>query len=338
MLEKPNLSDDGLVACLRDAYDLRVAQLDFLPLGADVNSAVYRAVSTDGSAFFVKLRCGPFDELSAAIPGFLGEQGIASIIAPRRAAGGALWCRLEPYTVTVYPFVSARDAYEVELSEQQWVEFGAALKSIHAAPLPTALRDRLPRETYTPHWGDRVREYQKRARRDTFDEPVAAELARFMRGQETTITRLVEAADRLAAALAARRRELILCHADIHAGNLLITDAGALYIVDWDTAMLAPKERDLMYPGSGLGRGWGRAETLVWFYQGYGPATVDAAAIAYYRCDRVVRDIAEFCEQLLDTTEGGQDRAQALRFLTGSFDTNGIVDIALQSYHVIADG
>ena len=332
MLEKPDLSDKLLIDCLHESYGLRVTQLDFLPLGADARAAVYRAIAGDGAAYFVKLRRGPFDEMSVAVPGFLGDQGIPRIIAPYRTSSGALWTRLEPYAITAYPFVAGVDAYEIEMSQQQWTDFGSVLRQIHAAPLPAALIDHLPRETYSPQWREQVRAYQARARDEIFEDAVAAELARFMRDQQAVIAELVEAAERLGQTLQREQHDLVLCHADIHAGNCHIAPDGTLYIVDWDTAVLAPKERDLMYPGSGLGRGWDSAESSDRFYQGYGPAQVDPNGIAYYRCERMVQDVAAFCEQLLDTTEGGQDRAQSLYYLTSSFRSDSIVDIALRSY------
>ena len=40
MLEKPDLQDEKTIACLRDEYEIRVAQVTFLPLGVDRNAAV----------------------------------------------------------------------------------------------------------------------------------------------------------------------------------------------------------------------------------------------------------------------------------------------------------
>ncbi len=82
MLEKPDLPDEKIIACLQAEYGLHVAAIAFLPLGADLNTAVYRVVADDGTAYFLKLRSGVFDETSVALPKFLSDQGIAQIIAP----------------------------------------------------------------------------------------------------------------------------------------------------------------------------------------------------------------------------------------------------------------
>ncbi len=332
MLQKPDIQDERLIACLYDGYGLRAAQLTFLPLGADVNTAVYRVGASDGGAYFLKLRRGPFDEMSVAIPRFLADQGIAQIIAPLRTTAGDLWSSLDPFTLTLYPFVAGADGYTVVLSEQQWIEFGAALMRIHTAGLPPALQRGLPRETYSPRWREEVRAFLARSGAGAYTDRLSAELAAFLQEEAAAIRQLVEAAEQLGRMLLNRAQERVLCHADIHAGNLLIGSDGSLHIVDWDTALLAPKERDLMFVGSGLGPGWDQDRETAWFYAGYGPAEIDPAALAYYRCERLVQDVAEFCKQIVATTGGNEDRRQALRWLISNFEPNGVFDIAMRSW------
>ena len=72
-----------------------------------------------------------------------------------------------------------------------------------------------------------------------------------------------------------------------------------------------------------------RGEKL--FYRGYGQTEVDQMVLAYYRYERIVQDIAEFCQQLLLTTEGGEDREQSYRYFTGQFLPNHEVEIAYKT-------
>ncbi len=333
MLEAPeDLQLDLIAICLQEAYDLRVAQITFLPLGADVNTAVYRVDTNDGQPVFLKARTGAFDEISVVLPRFLSDQGIKQIIPPLRTLAERLWADLAAYRLVLYPFVAGRNGYEAKLSTHHWDEFGRALRCVHEIRVPDALARGIRQETYTSKYRELVRQFQERAEVDVFDDPVAAELAAFLKAKRSEIDDLVDRAERLAAMLRAQPPQPTLCHSDVHAGNLLIADDGALYIVDWDEPILAPRERDLMYIGGALlASGLTPEEEETLFYDAYGPVEIHPVALAYYRYERIVQDIAAFCEQLLLTDAGGKDRAQSLQYLTSNFLPGSTMDMAYRS-------
>jgi spectinomycin phosphotransferase len=70
-------------------------------------------------------------------------------------------------------------------------------------------------------------------------------------------------------------------------------------------------------------------ETL--FYQGYGPTLADPVALAYYRYERIVQDIAAYCEQILLTHGASKDRENGLRQLISQFEPDDIVAMAYRS-------
>ncbi len=41
-----------------------------------------------------------------------------------------------------------------------------------------------------------------------------------------------------------------------------------------------------------------------------------SSGLEYYRCERIIQDIAEFCAQILMTDEGGEGRQEGLQQLT----------------------
>ena len=215
--------------------------------------------------------------------------------------------------MVLYPFVEGRNGYQNRLTDQQWFTFGAALKAIHTAAVPPELARSLPRETYSPVWRDIVKAFQRRVKEEVFTEPTAVKMAAFLQDKQDVISELVSRAERLANILQMRDLPFVVCHADIHAANILIEcrGSGTLYIVDWDTLILAPKERDLMFVGGaqfGEDRTADQEEAL--FYQGYGPTQIDPFALAYYRFERIIEDIAAYSEQILATDEGGKDRGK----------------------------
>lgn len=333
MLEPPAIANESIVACLRDSFAIDADTVTFLPLGADLGTAVYRARATDGAPYFVKLRRGVFDATSVLLPRFLYEHGVRQIIAPRTTSAGQLWADLAEFRVMVYPFISGRDASVVPLSEHQWREFGAALRQVHDLHLPPELARHIQSETYSPHGRASVRQFM--ATLDDYQvDSVALRLAAFLKEKQQDVLALVERAERLARMLLTNPPRFVVCHTDIHAWNVLVCDDGSFYMVDWDNPLFAPKERDLMFVGGALGfagRTPQEEETL--FYQGYGATSFNNAALAYYRTERVVQDIMAYCEQLFFTADGGADREPALHNVMWNFLPGATIE---RAYAVMA--
>ena len=336
MLERPDIADAAIISVLHDAYGLSLSNVEFLPLGADANTAVYRANSGD-TRTFVKLRRGPFDATSVTVPALLHARGIAQVIAPLATTSGELWARLDAYHVIVYPFIDGVDGFERALSAQHWSELGAALRRIHETPLPSDMARQLPREAYTASYRDSVRGWLSTVTATHYADPIAAEFAAVMQAQADTIRTLAHYAEQLAAQLSAQTLPLLLCHADIHVGNVLLTADDKLFIVDWDTLLLAPKERDLMFAGIGIGPAtrFSADEQTALFFRGYGPTEVNRAALAYYRCERIVQDVHEFCAQVLRNEGDSADRQQSLHYFQGQFAPGDVVERAFAALEAI---
>jgi spectinomycin phosphotransferase len=339
MLTKPDLPDQKIIASLRDEYGLDVVALNFLPLGADQHTAVYRAISTDSTAYFVKLRRDVFDQTAAVLPRFLSNQGMRQIIAPLATKGGQLWASLEDYKLVLFPFIECHNGYEADLSDSQWYELGKALKSLHTTKLPRALRRLIQPETYSTEWREKLKGFLANLEHTVLADPIAAELVDFLKTKRAETLDLIGRAERLAIPLQAQSPELVLCHSDIHAGNVLISPKGVLYIVDWDGPVLAPKERDLMFVGGGLfGNRRTPLEEETPFYRGYGQTQVNPVALAYFRYERIIQDIAVFYEEIIQSDRSLEDREQSLRYLKSNFLPGNTLEIAYRSDHMLRQG
>ena len=332
MLEKPDIDETKIIDCVQREFGLQVDCITFLPLGADQHTAVYSAVTHDGKPYFVKLRSGDFDETAVAVPYFLSSLGMKQVIPSLTTQAGQLWARLGEYRVILYPFVAGHNGFEVGLSDHHWVEFGRALKQLHTAVLPTAITKGIRREAFSPIWRNKVKSFLAGLDNENYDDPISAELAQFLQSRRDVTLELVRRAKYLAQIVQEQAPTFIVCHADIHAGNLLIDEHDALYMIDWDTLTFAPKERDLMFVGGALGgNGRSPAEEEALFYAGYGPTQINPALIAYYRYDRIIEDIALFCEDIFLSAAGGKDREQALIYLQSNYLSNHTIEIAFDA-------
>src|SRR5688572_15354820 len=335
MLEKPNISEQLIVSSLQHEYGLGVISLTFLPLGADLGTAVYRVVKEDGTEYFLKLRKG-FNEIVVLVPLFLKSQGIQEIIVPLETKSKHRWADIGEYKMILYPFIDGTDGFHLELSDHQKRNLGAALKKIHQVQVPSELQRLLPQETLTSQWRERLKSFQAQVARGTFTEPTAFKLAEFMNSRRRNIDRLVERAEELASKLRSKPLELVLCLSDIHGGNVLISRNDELYIVDWDNPILAPKERDLMFIGGGIDYIWKSEREEAIFYERYGKKEINIVALAYYRYERVIEDLAVIAEQLLLTDEGGADRERSLGWFISNFEPGQTIEIAERTDNLLS--
>lgn len=327
MLEKPDIPDDLIISRLQAEYGFHVTSLTFLPLGADMGTVVYRVGTEDGTVYFLKLRKG-FAEIVVTVPLFLKSQGIQKIIIPIETRSKQRWTDFGEYKIILYPFVEGKNGFEMDLSDHHKRKLGKALKAIHSTQVPPEFKGRIPKETFDPRWRGSLKSLQAQIEEMSFPDHNAARLAQFIKTNRSEITRLIQRTEELASELQSKPFELVLCHTDIHGGNMLITEKNDLYIIDWDNPLLAPKERDLMFIGGGIDNIWKNKRDESAFYEGYGKTNIDHAVLAYYRYERVIEDLVAYAEQLLLTNEGGANREQAYERFTGNFEPGSTIEIA----------
>lgn len=323
----------ALLAALRAGYGLAATTVTFLPLGYDDAASVYRVTAADGRAYFLKLRSDAVNPAGLAVPHYLHAQGLPEVLAPLPTQTGALWHPLDTYALILYPFLHAAVPLPSGQADAHWRRLGALLRRVHETPLPPDLQPLLPRETFTPLANDLAQSLDARVHRQSFDEPLQQQVAAFWREHAAVIRAVTAQAERLGARLRqAAPRPLHVCHADPHWSNVLVDAQDQLWLVDWDDTVLAIKERDLMFVIGGLTDDWGTPRDTARFFEGYGPAEVDPLALAYYRADWAVQDLAAFAEQvLLQPALGEATRRDAARLFMGLFGPGQIVEKALGS-------
>jgi spectinomycin phosphotransferase len=284
-------------------------------------------MTEDGAVYFLRLRRA-FEEITVAVPLFLKSRGVDEIIVPVETESRQGWADFGEYELILYPFVKGQNGFERELTDTHRRILGAALSKIHTVQVPPELERLIPREAFDPQWREKLKSFQAEAGDKVFEDSIAAKLAGFMRSKRSEISYLLERTRQLAVELKAKALEPVLCHTDFHGGNILISENDELYIVDWDNPILAPKERDLMFIGGGIDNIWkGKREEEI-FYGGYGRTEINLTALAYYRYERIIEDLAVIAEQLLLSDEGGADRERSYGWFMSNFEPGSTLEIA----------
>ncbi|MGC4046621.1 MAG: phosphotransferase [Armatimonas sp.] len=267
----------AVLKALQTGYGLNVQTLTRVPGGADPLAETYRAETTDGGVYFIKKTRRPISEVALKLPAFLHESGLDWVIAPLPAKDGSLSLSLRKTRLIVYPYVECARAYQRPLTQSQWQALGRMVHCLHEIAAPFAL----PAETY----GSEIR--------DVVAEQLRTTLPARLEPHRSEVEQLLAEATRLAEHVSKANLPLCICHTDLHAWNVVTNEQGQVLLVDWDEVRLAPRERDLMFIGGGVGGpDWCREPEISWFYEGYGSVPIDLLALAYFRCERVLADIA----------------------------------------------
>ena len=327
--DDPGLDLDAIAACLNEQYDLHVRAIAFLPLGCDLNAAVYKVVAEDGTGYFLKTRFGPVRESGLLIPWALSKRGIRNVLAPLPTRSSALWCSCAGSSLVLYPFVAGENAMIAGMNDEQWREFGATLQAVHSSGLAEVFRGRLPNETFALPSGDLVRRILDLIDSTEFENVVAAQFAAFWREHAARIHQMLVRAEELGSRLQSRAFDFVLCHTDIHAANILVGDDGRIHLIDWDGPLIAPRERDLLFVvGSVIARAVEPREEEL-FFDGYGRVDIDPEALIYYRYERIVEDLGEIGRSvLLDPSPSDEMRAQESQLARSFFAPDADIDHA----------
>ena len=328
MLEDPGLDRRELARALKTGYGIEATGWVFVP-SYDLRSASYEVALADGRAF-LKVHVGTVPDAPLEVTRALLDAGVTNVLAPIRTLTSALWHPMGEgggRSVVLSPFVAGRSAMVAGMTSDQWRTFGATMRAVHDSSLEIRFADRLPAETFTLPSGGLVRSVL--AQRPSVDSPAAARLRSVLDERAGEIGRMLDRAEELGTRLRHRPFAIVLCHADIHAANILVADDGRIFLVDWDGPMLAPRERDLLFViGSRIARDVEPHEEA-WFFEGYGQVDVDPVAIIYYRYERILEDIGETGRSVFgDLAIPEASRESQVALVERFFGTGGIVETA----------
>jgi spectinomycin phosphotransferase len=240
-------------------------------------------VNEQGAAYLLKATSRSLDEASCLVPRYLRDQEITSVVAPIPASSGALWTRAEDWTVIVYPFIDGECSL-TGMTNAQWKEVGSIFQRIHQVRLPASGFESLRKERFDPtEYAQEIHLFETQHLQEVGSASASQRALRSSwKAHQSTIHTAVARLQKLAEVLQSRTLPYVICHADLHARNLIRDPSGHVFVIDWDEVMLAPKERDFIFI---------REPHAEAFFQGYTNAEVDWSLLTYYLWERVVQDL-----------------------------------------------
>jgi spectinomycin phosphotransferase len=325
-----SIPEQELIELLKSHYGIFAYSAQLVPLGADMNAFIYKA-ETQSNPYFVKIIYGNHQDNDIDIIRLLHDSGIKNLILPIESIVGTLITKLPLFKMIVYPFIEGKNGFTHNLTKTQWIELGKAFKKIHLISVPTLIQNELIKEDFSSKWRDLARSLFDKINSNTSNSNFFIAFKEFFNSNFSKINHLINTADELSKSIQLSNYKFVLCHSDIHAGNILISPDESFYIIDWDNPIMAPKERDLMFIGGGVGNVWNIPQELQYFYEGYGETQINDAMLSYYRHVRILEDVVLYAEDILTAKKNDQSKLLSLHYFKSQFEENGVIDIAFRS-------
>lgn len=299
----PDLPAADLAALLSPAWGLTPAPLDYRPVGF----GSHHWATGDGRWFVTadeldRAAVPPaeaFDQLTAALSSAvdLRAAGLEFVAAPISTLDGAPVTRHGRFAVAVYPFLDgesfAWDKFSGDAHRRGTLDM---LTAVHTAP--AAARRHARRDDFAiPH-----RAVLQAPPVPPDLGPFARPAAELLAAHAGPIRRALARYDALAAE--ADMTRAVLTHGEPHPGNTMRTAAGWV-LIDWDTALVAPPERDLWSLDPSLHAGYTEATGV----------TPDPAMLELYRIRWDITDAAVDAARFRRPHAGTEDDAESWEIL-----------------------
>ncbi|UVI29761.1 aminoglycoside phosphotransferase family protein [Paenibacillus spongiae] len=303
MKQKYRIDESILLAKLDQAYGIHTESLSFIPIGDSAYS--YQVNGASGERFYLKL----FDHANDS-----HRRGILRLnhylpLTSRMYREGL-------FRHLTYPIKTLRDEFTVALSDCTVALFNyiegetlaeaypfsnTILESIGMSVArlqqitPDIGQSTLMTEAYDVSFVpdlDKCMAYLEGI--ETSDDPITQSLIEQVLPRKTEIGDMRSHIRRLREAALAQPKEMVLSHGDLWGGNLIYAE-NELYLLDWESAQLAPRELDMIgYIG----------EEFEAFYSAYvrqlsRSVTVDFDVIRFYCYRNQLRNLTNWLMNIL---------------------------------------
>jgi hypothetical protein len=318
-----DVSDADVAGVLRAAWSMRVDSIAYAAVGFGSH---HWTVTAAGDRRFVTIDaattgddCGggavpASQQLHAALltARRLHDAGLAWVVAPVVSTQGHVIEALDDrYLLAVYPHIDG--------ASHEWGPFTDEAERVAVLERLVAL-DTAPAHAIRSARVDRMdipcREYLETSITHTAEPwtggPFAEPMRQLLRHHARSIAVRLEGYDQLARHVDNEPTVFVATHGELHRGNTMTTSSGVV-IVDWDTMLLAPPERDVWW----LAR---EDPNTIADYQRATGVALDLEVLQMYESRWDLTDLALFVAQLRARHEDTADTRTAWQALAGCLD------------------
>lgn len=250
----------------------------------------------DGQRLFAKMIAAKWHDGALAqrmaVLSELHALGLSTVVAPIRAASGRLTVEWREQTLMLFPTIVGRSSGEVPFEFDRLV---ALLAAVHA--MTPNVKTEIPQEDFALPWKAHLEALLQQALAEPSATTVQAQLGTLLQSYELQIRLDWVALKEMVQECRNAIWKAVITHGDAKGDNTLIGDDGTVYLIDWDTMLLAPPERDGWFH---LANNEFRADFLRIYRQTFSDYAPHPLFVQFYLFRRFFEDIYGYLVEILE--------------------------------------
>ena len=331
MIHEPPIDHPRFAATLQRVYGIEAERFVYEPIG--MVSCGYRVHGP--TRYFAKLypdnRMGRIfaGRLDAYLPlcAWLRDAGVIERLpCAVPTLDGALKTAFDEYVLVVFEFIEGQlPGWEEPLPDALLEQLGRAVGLLHARGKQYPGMG-VPVEDFSAPFAQELeRALEDLAKVGSQARPGQLQLRRMVEPHIDTVRRLMRRLQALGAELWETSPEHVLCHTDLHGGNMIVDPDGYLHLLDWEGVIIAPAEHDMV---ARIGDKRFAQIFLPAYERERGPFVLSRTALSFYQHRRNLEDSVDVLVRILyEEASDEQDR----------FDLGVLADDCICSWDYMED-
>jgi spectinomycin phosphotransferase len=246
MLTESKIDKSLLKKVIQEKFGISVISLTPVPKWKPVRA--YVVESPKHTNFFLKIYSDDSipDSAFRFAHDLYAKAGITNITHPVATSNGQMRIQLGDTHIALFDLISGTTAEQHNLSEKQLERLGELLASIHQSK--AMIGEYSVRERFEIPFRDRlVAIFNDMSKISSNSTNYKARLKFFLEPHRQKFMKELETLGELQRKVRRKNLEFVNCHGEPSPGNVLASNSGEVYLLDWDDPIFAPKEKDLLF-------------------------------------------------------------------------------------------
>jgi len=252
MLTESNVDKSLLKKVIQENFGISVISLTLVPKWETARACI---VETSKHAnFFLKIYSDDSvpDSAFRFAHDLYAKAGITNITHPVATNNGQMRTQIGDFHIALFDLISGTTAEQHELTVRQLERLGELLARIHQSK--TMIGEYSVRERFEIPFRDRlVAIFNDMSKISGNSTKYKTQLKFFLEPHRQKFMEELETLRVLQRKVRRKNLEFVNCHGEPSPGNILSSNDGEIYLLDWDDPIFAPKEKDLLFFKDNIG-------------------------------------------------------------------------------------